>query len=61
MRVNWLKSGSEPSLDEILSDPITQALMHSDVQNLTTCLMRLLSTVDARPYAYARHRIPQAA
>ena len=30
MRVNWLKSASEPSLDEILSDPITQALMRSD-------------------------------
>jgi hypothetical protein len=30
MRVKWLKSGSEPSLDEILSDPITQALMRSD-------------------------------
>jgi hypothetical protein len=30
MHVNWLKSGSEPSLDEILSDPITQSLMRSD-------------------------------
>ena len=30
MRVTWSKSGSEPSLDEILSDPITQALMRSD-------------------------------
>jgi hypothetical protein len=30
MRVNWLKSASEPRLDEILSDPITKALMRSD-------------------------------
>ena len=30
MRVEWLKSGSEPSLDEILMDPITQAVMRSD-------------------------------
>jgi hypothetical protein len=30
MRINWLKSASEPSLDEILSDLITQALMRSD-------------------------------
>ena len=30
MRVEWLKSGSEPNLDEILMDPITQAVMRSD-------------------------------
>jgi hypothetical protein len=30
MHVEWLKSGSEPNLDEILMDPITQALMRSD-------------------------------
>lgn len=58
MRVNWLKSASEPSLDEILSDPITQALMRSD--GLDADQVRLVAIaarrkVFTRSGAFLRH------
>jgi hypothetical protein len=55
MRAKWLKSGSEPSLDEILSDPITQALMRSDgldadqVRLVAIAALRTLSDAFAHP------------